>query len=664
MPTRSELANALRVISIDAIERAKSGHPGAPMGMADMAEALWRGFLKHNPADPSWPNRDRFILSNGHASMLFYSLLHLTGYDVSMEDIRNFRQMGSKTPGHPERGITPGVDVTTGPLGQGIATAVGMALAERMMAAQFNREGFPVMDHYTWVFLGDGCLMEGVSGEACSLAGTWKLGRLIALYDDNGISIEGKVAGWFTDNVPERFEAMGWHVVRGIDGHDPDQLDMAIRTAMAVTDKPSLICCKTVIGKGAPTKAGTASCHGSPLGAEEAAAAKAALGWTAEPFMVPRDIRAAWDARAAGAAAQKEWEDMMAGYAKAYPCLAKEFARRMAHELPEGWGEARSGVIAAAAAETKPIATRAAGKAVLNVIAPSLPELVGGSADLSSSVGTEHTSAIHMDPDSYNGNYICYGVREFAMGAIMNGLTLHGGFLPYGGTFFVFSDYAKNIIRSAGIMNCRVIWVFTHDSIGVGEDGPTHQPVEQLATLRMTPNVDVWRPCDSLETAVAWTEAVERKSGPVCLIMSRQSIPQQVHAGCAAADIRRGGYILKDCEGDPELIYIGTGSEVQLAMGAAEKLAARGHRVRVVSMPCTDVFDRQSAEYRESVLPSSVRARVAVEALSADFWWKYVGLDGRVVGMKTFGISAPAGKLFPHFGFTVENLVEQGLELL
>lgn len=664
MPTRSELANAIRALSIDAIEKAKSGHPGAPMGMADMAEALWRGFLKHNPADPFWPNRDRFVLSNGHASMLLYSLLHLTGYNVSMEDIQNFRQMDSKTPGHPELGVTRGVEVTTGPLGQGIATAVGMALAERMLAAQFNREGFPVIDHYTWVFLGDGCLMEGVAQEACSLAGTWKLGRLIALYDDNGISIDGKVSGWFTEDVPGRFEALGWHVVRGIDGHDPDQLDMAIRTAMAVTDKPSLICCKTVIGKFAPTKAGSASCHGSPLGAEEIAAAKAAMGWTAEPFTVPEDIRAAWDAREAGAAAQKKWEDLMARYTDTYPDLAEELARRMSCELPNGWNELRDKAIAAAAAETKPIATRAAGKAVLDVLAPVLPELVGGSADLSGSVGTEHKFARSLDPDTYVGDYIHYGVREFGMGAVMNGLMLHGGFLPYGGTFFVFSDYAKSIIRSAAIMGCRVIWVLTHDSIGVGEDGPTHQPVEQMAALRMTPNVDVWRPCDSFEAAVAWTEAVERQDGPVCLVMSRQNMPQQEHGEDAEWTARRGGYILKDCEGTPELIYIATGSEVQLAVEAAEKLAAMGRRVRVVSMPCTNVFDRQDAEYRESVLPSSVRARVAVEALAADFWWKYVGLDGRVVGMKTFGASAPAGRLFPHFGFTVENVVKQGLELL
>ncbi|WP_418764936.1 transketolase [Mailhella sp.] len=664
MPTRAELANAIRALSIDAIEKAKSGHPGAPLGMADMAEALWRGFLKHNPADPAWPNRDRFVLSNGHASMLLYALLHLTGYDLSMDDIRNFRQLGAKTPGHPEFGVTPGVEMTTGPLGQGIATAVGMALAECMMARAFNRDGFPIMDHYTWVFLGDGCLMEGVSQESCSLAGTWKLGRLIAFYDDNDISIDGKVEGWFTDDTPARFEAMGWHVVRGVDGHDSEALDMAIRQAMAVTDKPSLICCKTVIGRFAPTKAGTASCHGAPLGAEEAAAARAAMGWTAEPFTVPEDIRAAWDAREKGAAAQKAWEDMFAAYAEAYPELAAEFRRRMAGELPAAWPAAAREAVANAMAETKDIATRVAGKNVLNVIAPVLPELVGGSADLSGSVGTEHKNAKTLDVSDYSGNYIRYGVREFGMGAIMNGLKLHGGFIPYAGTFFVFSDYAKSVIRSAALMKIRVIWVLTHDSIGVGEDGPTHQPVEQIAALRMTPGVQVWRPCDSTEAAVAWTAAVEYKDGPVCLVMSRQSLPQQSRSEEQVAAIRRGGYVLRDCEGEPELIYIATGSEVQLAVQAAEKLAAEGRRVRVVSMPSCEVFDRQDSAYRESVLPSSVRARVAVEAQTAAWWWKYVGLDGRVVGMGTFGASAPAGKLFPKFGFTVENIVQQALELL
>ncbi len=664
MPTRAELANAIRALSMDAIDKSKSGHPGAPLGMADMAESLWRGFMKHNPADPAWANRDRFVLSNGHASMLIYSLLHLTGYDLSMDDIRDFRQFGAKTAGHPELGVAPGVEMTTGPLGQGISTAVGMALAERLLASEFNREGFPVMDHFTYVFVGDGCLMEGVAQEACSLAGTWKLGRLIALYDANDISIDGNVKGWFSEDVPGRFEAMGWHVVRGIDGHDPEAIDMAIREAQAVTDKPSLIVCKTVIGKGAPTKAGSAGCHGAPLGAEETAAAKAAMGWTVEAFTVPADIKEAWDAREAGAAAQKAWDDMFAAYAAAYPELAAEFKRRMAGELPADWAEVAAKAIEKAAAEPKAVATRVSGKNVLNDIAPALPELIGGSADLSGSVGTQHSGAKSLDVEAYAGNYIHYGVREFGMGTVMNGLQLHGGFIPYGGTFFVFSDYAKNVIRSAAIMERRVVWVLTHDSIGVGEDGPTHQPIEQICGLRTMPNIQVWRPCDSAESAVAWTMAVERKDGPVCLIMSRQNLNQQARTAEQLEAVRRGGYILKDCEGAPELIYIATGSEVQLVMDAAEQLAAQGRKVRVVSMPCCELFDKQDAAYRESVLPSSVRARVAVEAQAAGTWWKYVGLDGRIVAMESFGASAPAGKLFPHFGFTVENVVNKALELL
>ena len=664
MPTRAELANAIRALSMDAIDKAKSGHPGAPLGMADMAESLWRGFMKHNPADPSWANRDRFVLSNGHASMLMYSLLHLTGYDLSMDDIRDFRQFGAKTAGHPELGVAPGVEMTTGPLGQGISTAVGMALAERLLASEFNRDGFPVMDHFTYVFVGDGCLMEGVAQEACSLAGTWKLGRLIALYDANDISIDGNVKGWFSEDVPGRFEAMGWHVVRGIDGHDPEAIDMAIREAQAVTDKPSLIVCKTVIGKGAPTKAGSAGCHGAPLGAEETAAAKAAMGWTAEPFTVPADIKEAWDARKAGAAAQAAWEEMFAAYAAAYPELAAEFKRRMAGELPEGWAETAAKAIEKAAAEPKAVATRVSGKNVLNDIAPALPELIGGSADLSGSVGTQHSAAKSLDICNYTGNYIHYGVREFGMGTVMNGLQLHGGFIPYGGTFFVFSDYAKNVIRSAAIMERRVVWVLTHDSIGVGEDGPTHQPIEQIVGLRTMPNIQVWRPCDSAEAAVAWTTAVEHKTGPVCLIMSRQNLNQQPRTAEQLEAVRRGGYILKDCEGTPELIYIATGSEVQLAVEAADQLAAQGRKVRVVSMPCCELFDKQDAAYREAVLPAAVRARVAVEAQAAGTWWKYVGLDGRVIAMESFGASAPAGKLFPHFGFTVENVVKQSLELL
>lgn len=664
MPHRSELANALRALAIDAIEQAKSGHPGAPLGMANMAESLWRGFLKHNPADPLWADRDRFVLSNGHASMLLYGLLHLTGYNLSMDDIRHFRQMGSLTPGHPESTRTPGVEVTTGPLGQGIATAVGLALAERMLAATFNRDGFPVVDHRTWAFLGDGCLMEGLSQEACSLAGTLGLGKLVALYDDNDISIDGPVKGWFADDTPARFEACGWHVIRGVGGNDGEDVDEAIREALTVTDKPSLICCKTVIGYGAPHKAGTASIHGSPLGAEEAAAAKENLGWRHPPFTVPDDIREAWDARSRGKAAQAAWEDMFARYQAAYPELAAEFRRRMARGLPADWPRTAAGLLASMAADTQKVATRVSGKNALDVIAPALPELVGGSADLTGSVGTRHKAARSITPGNFDGNYLHYGVREFGMGAVMNGLALHGGFIPYGGTFLVFSDYARNVIRLAALMEKRVIWVLTHDSIGVGEDGPTHQPVEHVASLRLIPGVDVWRPCDNAETAAAWIAAVERADGPSCLVMSRQGLTQQPRTAEQLSAVRRGGYVLKDCAGMPEALLLATGSEVELAVRAAAELAARGRRVRVVSMPCCDVFDRQDAAWRESVLPSAVRARVAVEAAAVDGWWKYVGLDGRVVGMTTFGESAPAGELFPHFGFTVDNIVRQVEDVL
>lgn len=657
MASRSELANALRALAIDAIEQARSGHPGAPLGMADMAESLWRGFLRHNPSDPAWPDRDRFVLSNGHASMLLYGLLHLTGYAVSMDELRRFRQLDSLTPGHPEAGRTPGVEVTTGPLGQGLATAVGLALAERMLAAEFNREGFDVVDHRTWVFLGDGCLMEGLSQEACSLAGTLGLGRLVALYDDNDISIDGPVRGWFGDDTPARFEACGWHVVRGVGGNDGEDVDEAIREALSVTDRPSLICCKTVIGYGSPHKAGTAASHGSPLGPEEAAATRAALGWNHPPFTVPEDVRAAWDARESGARIQAEWEEMFRRYQAAWPDLAAEFRRRMSGDLPADWSDAARRALDRMAAEARPLATRAAGREVLDLIAPALPELVGGSADLTGSVGTRHAGAASVTPGSFGGNYIHYGVREFGMGAVMNGLALHGGFLPYGGTFLVFSDYARNAIRLAALMRRRVVWVLTHDSIGVGEDGPTHQPVEQIASLRLTPGVDVWRPCDGTEAAAAWIAAVERTDGPDCLVMSRQGLPPQKRDEGQIAAIRRGGYVLRDCAGQPEAVIIATGSEVQLAMEAADRLEASGRRVRVVSMPSCDVFDRQNAGWREAVLPASVRARVAVEAAAADWWWKYVGLDGRVVGMSTFGDSAPASDLFPRFGFTVDHVV-------
>lgn len=664
MPTRTDLANALRALAIDAIEQAASGHPGAPLGMADMAESLWRGFLKHNPADPRWPDRDRFVLSNGHASMLLYGLLHLTGYDLGMDDIRRFRQMGSRTPGHPEVTLTPGVEVTTGPLGQGIATAVGLALAERMLASTFNRDGFPVVDHRTWVFLGDGCLMEGLSQEACSLAGTLKLGKLTALYDDNGISIDGPVGGWFADDTPARFAACGWQVIRDVDGNNGEAVDEALRQALAMTDKPTLICCKTVIGYGSPARAGSAASHGAPLGAEEAAATKAALGWTHPPFTVPADIREAWDARTKGASNQALWEDMFARYQAAYPELAAEFRRRMAGDLPASWPETASALSADMAADERKLATRVWSKHVLDALAPALPELVGGSADLTGSVGTRHTSTRDIAPGHFDGNYIHYGVREFGMGAAMNGLALHGGFIPYGGTFLVFSDYARNAIRLASLMKLRVLWVLTHDSIGVGEDGPTHQPVEQVPSLRLIPGVDVWRPCDGAETAAAWMAAVERADGPSCLVLSRQGLARQSRTPEHISDLRRGGYILMDCAGEPEILLLATGSEVDVAMQAGLELTRRGRAARVVSMPCCEVFDRQDAAWRESVLPSSVRARVAVEAAASDWWRKYVGLDGRVVGMSTFGESAPAGELFPHFGFTVENVVRQALELL
>ncbi len=667
MPNRSELANALRALAIDAIEKSGSGHPGAPLGMANMADSLWRGFLKHNPADPSWVDRDRFVLSNGHASMLLYGLLHLTGYALSMDEIRNFRQMGSLTPGHPECDRTPGVDMSTGPLGQGIATAVGMALAERMLAAEFNRGDLNIVDHRTWVFLGDGCLMEGVSQEACSLAGTLGLGKLIALYDDNGISIDGKVANWFADDTPARFEACGWRVLRDVDGLNGAAVDAAIREALTHEDKPTLICCRTVIGYGAPHKAGTSGVHGSPLGAEEAAETKAALGWKYDPFTIPQEIYDAWDARTAGKQAQESWNELFARYTAAYPELAEEFVRRMKGDLPVSWPEVSEKAVqlmSAPAEGGKKIATRAAGKAVLDIIAPALPELVGGSADLTGSVGTKFNGAVELVPGKFDANYIHYGVREFAMSTIMNGLALHGGFIPYGGTFLVFSDYCKNAIRLAALMKKRAIWVLTHDSIGVGEDGPTHQPVEQSAGLRLMPNVDVWRPCDGAESAVAWISAIERKDGPTCLIMSRQGLPAQERSEEQLALIRRGAYVLRDCTAQPELIIIATGSEVELALGAAAVLEAEGRRVRVVSMPCCDVFDRQEAAYREMVLPSSVRARIAVEAQAADWWWKYVGLDGRIVGMTSYGESAPAGVLFPHFGFTVEHVVQQAREIL
>lgn len=659
MPTRRQCANALRALAIDAIEQARSGHPGAPLGMADMAEALWRHVLRHNPADPHWPDRDRFVLSNGHASMLLYGLLHLSGYGLGQEDLRRFRQWGSLTPGHPEYGHTAGVEMTTGPLGQGISSAVGMALAEKLLAARFNRPGHDIVDHRTYVFLGDGCLMEGVSHEACALAGVWGLGKLIALYDANGISIDGKVEGWFTEDVAARFRAYGWQVIGPVDGHDAAALDAALAEAVADDAHPSLIICRTHIGFGSPHKADSASCHGSPLGPEEAAATRAALDWTAEPFVIPADIAAAWDAREKGGAAQAAWESAFAAYAAAYPELAAEFSRRMKGELPADWAAIAAETVEKAISAGESIATRVAGQRALETLTAHLPELLGGAADLTGSVGTKTSSSVPLNAAAGNwaeANYLSYGVREFGMSAVMNGAALHGGFIPYAGTFMVFSDYAKNAVRLAALMKIRVVWVFTHDSIGVGEDGPTHQPVEQVAGLRLTPNVDVWRPCDTVETAVAWQCALESAHTPSVLSLSRQNLPFVRRDAAQVAAIARGGYVLADCEGTPEIILLATGSEVGLALEAADRLAGTGRRVRVVSLPCCERFDAQEAAYREAVLPPSVRARVAVEAASVDYWRKYVGLDGAVLGMDDFGASAPGKVLAREFGFTAECL--------
>lgn len=657
MPSRQELANAIRILSMDAVQQANSGHPGAPMGMADIAEVLWNDFLSHNPANPGWANRDRFVLSNGHGSMLLYSLLHLSGYDLPIEELKNFRQLHSKTAGHPEFGEAPGVETTTGPLGQGITNAVGMALAEKILAAQFNREGLPVVDHRTWVFLGDGCLMEGISHEACSLAGTLGLGKLVAFWDDNGISIDGKVEGWFTDDTPKRFEAYGWQVIPNVNGHDPVEIRTAIETAMAETDRPTLICCRTVIGKGAPNKEGSEKVHGSPLGDAEIAAAREALGWKHAPFEIPQEIYTAWDARETGAEEEDRWNTLFAEYRKAHPALASEFERRMRGELPASFAQTAADYIAACQSEGKSIATRVASQNALDAYGPAVPELLGGSADLAGSNNTIWKGSKGVTRTDASGNYIYYGVREFGMTAMMNGMALHGGLIPYGGTFLVFMEYARNALRMAALMKQRSIQVYTHDSIGLGEDGPTHQPVEQLTSLRTTPNLSTWRPCDTVETAVAWQAAIERAHGPTALVLTRQNLPHQSRDAQQVANIARGGYVLKDCDGTPQVILIATGSEVALAMNAAEQLAAQGKKARVVSMPSTDVFDAQDAAYRESVLPNSVRARVAIEAAHADYWRRYVGLDGEVVGMTTFGASAPIGDLMKLFGFTVENVV-------
>ncbi|MDP0255613.1 transketolase [Glaesserella parasuis] len=668
MAERRELANAIRFLSMDAVQKANSGHPGAPMGMADVAEVLWRDFLSHNPTNPAWANRDRFILSNGHGSMLIYSLLHLTGYDLSIEDLKQFRQLHSKTPGHPEYGYAPGVETTTGPLGQGITNAVGMAIAEKTLAAQFNREGHEIVNHYTYAFLGDGCLMEGISHEACSLAGTLGLGKLIAFYDDNNISIDGHVDGWFSDDTAMRFESYGWQVIRNVDGHNAEQIKFAIENAKAEKDHPTLIICKTIIGYGSPNKCNSHDCHGAPLGDAEIAAAREYLKWEHAPFVIPAEIYAEWDAKAKGLLAEKEWNAKFAAYATAYPELATEFKRRVAGELPANWAAESQAFIEKLQANPANIASRKASQNAIEAYAHILPEFLGGSADLASSNLTLWSGSKPIRADyNVDGNYINYGVREFGMSAIMNGIALHGGFIPYGATFLMFMEYAHNAVRMAALMKQRSLFVYTHDSIGLGEDGPTHQPVEQTAALRLIPNLQTWRPCDQVESAVAWKAAVERKDGPSALIFTRQNLAQMERTPEQLANVARGGYILRQCceKGDcPDLILIATGSEVELAMKAADVLSAEGHKVRVVSMPSTNVFDAQDEAYRESVLPSSVTKRVAIEAGISDFWYKYVGFGGRIVGMNSFGESAPAGELFKLFGFTVDNVVAKAKEIL
>ncbi|MGB0665066.1 MAG: transketolase [Pontibacterium sp.] len=660
---RRHLANAIRALSMDGVEAANSGHPGAPMGMADIAEVLWRDFLSHNPNDPSWPNRDRFVLSNGHGSMLLYSLLHLSGYDLSLDDLKAFRQMGSRTPGHPELGYAPGVETTTGPLGQGLANAVGMALAEKTLAAQFNREGHALVDHYTYVFVGDGCLMEGISHEVCSLAGTQQLGKLVVFYDDNNISIDGHVDAWFSDDTVARFEAYGWHVVADLDGHDSAAIHGAVLEARA-DQRPSLICCKTTIGFGAPNKGGSHDCHGAPLGADEIAAARQALSWPYEAFEIPNDVYTQWQATEAGAEAQAAWQGVFDRYSEAYPALAKEFARRVKGELPPQWPSCVTELVKQASRQDKPVATRKCSQNVIEALGPALPELLGGSADLAPSNLTMWSGSQAITPDMPSGNYLHYGVREFGMAAMMNGMSLYGGFIPYGGTFLMFMEYARNAVRMAALMKQRCLYVFTHDSIGLGEDGPTHQPVEQIASLRTTPNLHTWRPCDETETALAWVNALERNDGPSAFILSRQGLAPQARSAEQVEAIRRGGYVLSDSEGEPELILIATGSEVALAQSAADELRAKGTKVRVVSMPCAEVFMAQSADYQESVLPKHVRKRMAIECASSNYWRAFVGLDGDVVGIDTFGESAPAGDLMKHFGFTCEAVVSRCEQLL
>lgn len=657
MSSRRDLANAIRILSMDAVQKANSGHPGAPMGMADIAEVLWNDYLVHNPADPAWHNRDRFVLSNGHGSMLLYSLLHLSGYDLPITELQNFRQLHSQTPGHPEYGYTPGVETTTGPLGQGISNAVGMALAEKVLASQFNREGHQVVDHYTYCFLGDGCLMEGISHEVSSLAGTLKLGKLIAFYDDNGISIDGEVEGWFTDDTPKRFESYGWHVIPHVDGHDADAIKAAIETARLQTDKPTLICCKTVIGFGSPNKQGKESCHGAPLGADEVLLAREELGWNHGAFEIPEEIYQGWDAHGRGAKAQSAWQERFDSYQQQYPELAAEFQRRMQGELPKNFEQQADSYISDCQESMEKIASRKASQNCLNAYGPLLPELLGGSADLAGSNLTLWSGSQGVTGGDASGNYIFYGVREFGMSAMMNGIALHGGFVTYGATFLMFMEYARNAVRMAALMKQKSIFVYTHDSIGLGEDGPTHQPVEQLTALRATPNLHTWRPCDAVESAVAWKQAIVRKDGPSALIFSRQGLAPMSRNDEQLANIQRGGYVISDSNGKPQVILIATGSEVELALEAASVLREDKLAVRVVSMPCTAEFDAQDSGYRDSVLPPEVRVRVAVEASHKDFWFKYVGLDGRVVGMNSFGESAPGNLLMEQFGFTVENVV-------
>ena len=663
-PARRAIANAIRALSMDAVQAANSGHPGAPMGMADIAEVLWRHVLKHNPGNPRWWNRDRFVLSNGHGSMLLYSLLHLTGYPVGIDELKNFRQIGARTAGHPERDLDMGIETTTGPLGQGFANAVGMALAEKLLAVEYNKDGLALVDHHTYCFAGDGCLMEGISHEAASLAGTLKLGKLIVFYDDNGISIDGKVIGWFTDDTPKRFEAYGWHVVRNVDGHDADAVAAAIKKARAKKDQPSLICCKTIIGWGAPNKQGTKSAHGEALGAEEVANARQTLGWDSPPFVIPEDIRAAWDAREAGAAAEKKWNRLWKRYKREFAAEAAQFERRMKGDLPANWAEISQEALAAGAAVSGAQATRASSQASLNVLGPYLPELLGGSADLTGSVNTRRKDSIDLTCEVFRANYVYYGVREFGMTAIMNGITVHGGFRPYGGTFLVFSDYARNAVRVAAIMHAPVLLVYTHDSIGLGEDGPTHQPIEHLASLRAMPNLHLWRPCDAVESAASWIAGLERKNGPTALVFTRQGLPQNERTPEQLIAMRKGGYVLIDSNGPPEAIVIATGSEVGIAATAVKELQAAGKRVRLVSMPCCEAFDAQPAPYRESVLPTSVTRRLAVEAGSPQSWWRYVGTAGRVMGIESFGASGKGPDLFKHFGLTAADVKAQLEQLL